>query len=71
MALVDAVLATGAYPAPDARQDQKKRYSELLSKHLAVEVADGLRAVGLPHIHPVRGGPGGAVVPRRPGAKES
>src|SRR5205814_7865529 len=54
----DAVKATGRYPLPNAIQSQKKRYSEVLSKHLALEVADGLREVGLPHVRPLRGGPG-------------
>ena len=58
MGLVDAVIAAGPYPAPEATQAQKKRYSELLSKHLAPEVAAGLRGVGLPNVRPVRGGPG-------------
>jgi len=58
MALVNAVIATGPYPPADATQAAKKRYSELLSKHLAPEVADGLRRAGLPNVRPERGGPG-------------
>ncbi len=58
MALQDAVIAAGTYPSPDASQASKKRYSELLSKHLATEVAEGLRRTGLPHVRPERGGPG-------------
>ncbi len=45
-------------PLDSASQAQKKRYSEVLSSHLAVEVAEGLRTVGFPGVKPVRGGPG-------------
>ena len=58
MSLLDAVIATGLLPSDEATQAQKKRYSELLSSHLAVEVAEGLRAVGFPNVKPLRGGPG-------------
>ncbi len=58
MPLADAVTAAGQYPALDAAQAKKKRYSEQLSAALAVEVADGLRGVGLPNVRPMRGGPG-------------
>ena len=58
MSLSDAVAAAGPYPASDATQAHKKRYSELLSAKLAFEVADGLRGVGLTDVRPVRGGPG-------------
>jgi hypothetical protein len=58
MSLADAVKSAGQYPATDAAQDKKKRYSELLSAALALEVADGLRSVGLPNVRPLRGGPG-------------
>lgn len=58
MSLKDAVVGAGQYPPPDATQAQKKRYSELLSKHLAPEVADGLRRIGLRNVRPLRGGPG-------------
>jgi hypothetical protein len=58
MSLAEAVAAAGIYPAADAQQAQKKRYSELLSRHLAYEVADGLRGTGLPDVRPARGGPG-------------
>lgn len=44
--------------APHAPQALKKRYSELLSAALAVEVADGLRSVGFGNVKPYRGGPG-------------
>ncbi|MBI2942061.1 MAG: hypothetical protein HYY04_16645 [Chloroflexi bacterium] len=58
MSLLDAVIATGSLPPDSVAQAQKKRYSEVLSSHLAVEVGDGLRAVGFPNVKPVRGGPG-------------
>lgn len=58
MSFSDAIVATGALPPSDAKQSDKKRYSEVLSSHLAEEVADGLRAVGFPRIMPERGGPG-------------
>jgi hypothetical protein len=70
MGLVDAVIAAGEYPAADVSQAAKKRYSELLSKHLAPELAEGLRKVGFPNVRPVRGGPGerafqGGLGPKR------
>ncbi len=58
MSLVDALLAAGPIAPATGTQSAKKRYSELLSKHLAIEVADGLRAVGFPAVKPARGGPG-------------
>ena len=58
MSLVDAVTRAGVRPPDTAPQSQKKRYSELLSHHLAEEVAASLRAVGLPDVKPLRGGPG-------------
>lgn len=58
MSLLDAVIATGQQPLDNARQADKKRYSEILSSHLAVEVADGLRAQDFPNVKPDRGGPG-------------
>jgi hypothetical protein len=58
MSLVDAVIASGPMPFGTAVQSVKKRYSEVLSSHLAVEVAEGLRAVGFPSVLPERGGPG-------------
>jgi hypothetical protein len=70
MSLKDAVVGAGLYPPPDATQAEKKRYSELLSKHLAPEVADGLRRIGLPNVRPLRGGSGerefqGGLGPKR------
>jgi hypothetical protein len=58
MSLLDAVKAAGCIPVEGATQAEKKRYSELLSGALAVEVADGLRKVGFPNVKPLRGGPG-------------
>jgi hypothetical protein len=58
MSLIDAIVATGPMPPQDSTQAQKKRYSEVLSSHLAKEVADGLRAVGFPNVKPARDGPG-------------
>ncbi|HWQ15963.1 MAG TPA: hypothetical protein VNL77_24400 [Roseiflexaceae bacterium] len=58
MSLRDAVTAAGSIPHIDAAQSLKKRYSELLSAHLAVEVAEGLQRVSFPRVRPVRGGPG-------------
>ena len=58
MSLLDAVVAAGVIPPASASQAEKKRYAEVLSRHLAFEVADGLRAVGFPRVKPARGGPG-------------
>lgn len=58
MSLIDAIIATGVLPPEDATQAQKKRYSEILSSHLAREVAYGLRSVGFPDVKPTRDGPG-------------
>jgi hypothetical protein len=58
MSLVDAIIATGPLPSDDVTQAQKKRYSEILSSHLAREVADGLRVLGFTNIMPRRDGPG-------------
>lgn len=55
MSLIDAVISIGPIPPDDAGRSQKKRYSELLSNHLAVEIAEGLRAVGFPNVKPLRG----------------
>lgn len=41
-----------------ASQAEKRRYAERLSSALAVEVADGLRTVGVSNVRPARGGPG-------------
>lgn len=58
MSLADAITATGPLPPEDADREIKKRYSEILSSHLAREVAAGLRAVGFPRVKPLVGGPG-------------
>lgn len=58
MSLKDAIIATGPLPTESATQAQKKRYSEILSSHLAKEVADGLRTVGFGNVKPLRDGPG-------------
>jgi hypothetical protein len=55
MSLLDAVKAVGPIALMDATQAQKKRYSELLSHHLAQEVAAGMREAGFPSVKPVRG----------------
>lgn len=46
MTLVEAVVRAGPLPGAEASQAGKKRYSEVLSSHLAQEVAEGLRRVG-------------------------
>jgi hypothetical protein len=58
MSLIDAIIATGPLPPEDVTQAQKKRYSEILSSHVAREVADGLRRVGFKNVMPHRDGPG-------------
>ena len=58
MSLVDAVNRVGMIPANDAPSDVKKRYSELLSKYLAEEVAAGLREIGFATTKPDRDGVG-------------
>ncbi|MGB6199395.1 MAG: hypothetical protein WBF35_07600 [Candidatus Acidiferrales bacterium] len=57
MSFVDAVKAIGPPPPKDAAQSLKKRYSEVLSRHLAVELAAGLRKIGFPKVKPERDGP--------------
>jgi len=58
MSLLDAVIKAGSIPGVEAPQARKKRYSEVLSAHLAQEVAEGLRAVGFRNVKPPRGGAG-------------
>jgi hypothetical protein len=58
VSLLDAVKATGIIPTDNAIQANKKRFSEMLSSHLAVEVGEGLRRQGFPNVKPIRGGPG-------------
>lgn len=55
VSLLDAVLENGPIPPDTAHRADKKRYSELLSKHLAVEVGEGLRGVGFSGVRPLRG----------------
>lgn len=57
MSLRDAVIAAGRIPDPGAAQHIKKRYSELLSQHLAIEVAKGLRRIGFEGAKPLPTGP--------------
>lgn len=58
MSMLDAVVAAGIISPHTAKRDVKKRYSELLSKHLALEVAAGLRVQGFVGVTPLQGGPG-------------
>jgi hypothetical protein len=58
MSLINAITATGPLPDETASQSQKKRYSEILSSHLAREVADGLRRIGFRNVKPLAEGPG-------------
>lgn len=58
MSIVDAVIRTGRIPPVNAPRVDKKRYSEVMSKHLAEEVAEGLRLVGFVGTKPDRDGPG-------------
>jgi hypothetical protein len=57
MSLLDAVTKAGPIAGPNAKQADKKRYSEILSAHLAQEVAQGLRHVGFNNVKPAVGGP--------------
>lgn len=61
MSLLDAVKAAGPIPPSGkdkAAREARKRYAEQLARHLAWEVAEGLRAAGFKGIKPKRGGPG-------------
>jgi hypothetical protein len=58
LSLLDAVVSAGLIAEESAPEAVKKRFSEILSSHLAVEVADGLRQQGFPNVKPTRGGPG-------------
>lgn len=73
MSLLDAVREVGPIPPSgkgSAEQKARKRYSEVLSKKLAQEVAHGLREIGFHGVKPLRGGPGekafqGGLGPKR------
>jgi hypothetical protein len=73
MSLLDAVIATEVIPPSGqgkAEQKARRRYSEVLSKNLAQEVAHGLREIGFTGVKPLRGGPGekafqGGLGPKR------
>jgi hypothetical protein len=58
MSLADAITATGPIPNNSVSQAVKKRYSEVLSGHLARELAAGLRRVGFANVRPLPDGPG-------------
>jgi hypothetical protein len=58
MSLRDAVTATGPLPPDTISQAEKKRYSEVLSSHLAQQTAAGLRNIGFKNCRPLVGGPG-------------
>jgi len=57
MSLADAVVATGPLPPDSVSQEKKKRYSEILSSHLARELAASLRRAGFQNVKPMEGGP--------------
>lgn len=70
MSLVDAIIRVGPIPPNVATRAAKKRYSELLSKYLAEELAEGLRSVGFANTKPDRDGVGekafqGGLGPKR------
>ncbi len=70
MSLQDAVRRAGIPPLSGSPQATKKRYSELLSRYLADEVAAGLRTVGFQGAKPLPGQPGekefqGGLGPKR------
>lgn len=70
MSLLEAIVTTGSIPPPDATQAEKKRYSEVLSSHLARQVAAGLRDAGFPNVQPTMDGKGektfqGGLGPKR------
>lgn len=58
MSLRDAIIATGPMPDMSVSQAEKKRYSEVLSAHLAQQMAAELRAIGFANVKPLVGGPG-------------
>lgn len=61
MSLLDAVKAAGPIPPSGkekAAREARQRYADRLARHLAWEVAEGLRAAGFKGIKPKHGGPG-------------
>jgi hypothetical protein len=56
MSLIDAIHKAGPMPPDSVPQAEKKRYSELLSHALAMEIAEGLRGVGFEMAKPLRNG---------------
>jgi len=56
MSLIDAIVKAGSKPPDSAEQSVKKRYSEILSHALAMEIAEGLRSVGFAQVKPLRDG---------------
>lgn len=56
MSLLNAVQRCGQIPPESAKQSDKKRYSELLSNYLAIEVSEGLRNIGFVGTKPGRDG---------------
>lgn len=70
MSMLDAVIAAGPYPGPEAPQHEKKRYAERLSNALAPELAASLRGLNMPNVKPFHGQPGekafqGGLGPKR------
>ncbi len=58
MSLANAVSKAGPIPPETASRKEKKGYAETLSKHLAEELAEGLRQKGFTGTRPLAGGPG-------------
>jgi hypothetical protein len=58
MSLADAIDAAGPLPPDSVSQAKKKRYSEVLSAHLAKELANELRRIGFKNVKPLPKGPG-------------
>jgi len=56
MPLIEAIVSAGTKPPDSAEQPNKKRYSEVLSHALAMEIAEGLRTVGFDAVKPLRSG---------------
>jgi hypothetical protein len=54
MKLVDAVIRSGRIAEDRDSREKKQNYSQRLSDHLAIEVADGLRSVGFTSVNPRR-----------------